>query len=115
MKSKKASIALIIVIIASVLIVGTITVLVIANAGKESAKAECSVDSDCIKVLTTCCGCEMGGNEICVPHGQEEIYRAKNCPKDPLCMAVYNCQIEKCTCFQGKCNAVITEKIQINE
>ncbi len=115
MKSKRASIAAIIVTIVSILIVGTATVLVITNAGRESDKAECSVNSDCIKTQTTCCSCEMGGNEICVPHGQEEIYRAKNCPQDPLCMAVYNCEIEECTCLQGKCNAVITDKIKITE
>lgn len=66
---------------------------------------KCSVDSDCIKISTSCCPCSMGGNEKCVyVLEKDEALRQKiNCPKDLICTAMYACNIESCSCENGEC------------
>jgi hypothetical protein len=76
---------------------------------------ECEKNYDCVKIQTTCCSCEMGGIEKCVPRGQEKIYEAKDCPEQPVCMALYNCEVKGCICSEGECTEIIGEKIKINE
>lgn len=72
---------------------------------KEKKPEECQTDNDCVKVLTTCCPCNMGGKEACVNKlGAENYIKSlENCPKDIFCAAVYNCKLEKCRCVGGKC------------
>jgi len=106
--NKRAIAPVAIIVVVAILLLGTIVTLVIIKTAQQKT-AECFTDSDCKKVQTTCCPCESGGSEICVPHGQENIYRPSNCPKDPLCIAMYNCKIERCVCKEGTCNAIVKE------
>ena len=66
---------------------------------------ECRVDSDCVKVQTTCCPCNMGGEEICAPKENVSYYEEKleECEENLFCAAVYNCKISSCGCVKGKC------------
>lgn len=75
---------------------------------RQEAK-ECSKDADCIKVQKTCCACSMGGEEVCIAKSMAEEVKAKNCPSDLMCIALYNCKIKSCSCVQGKCEAVPLE------
>jgi putative hemolysin len=70
-----------------------------------SLSSDCIVDSDCIKVQTTCCSCNMGGEEKCVSKNNIDIYseKLKNCSKNMVCAAVYGCNPDKCSCVNGKC------------
>ena len=68
--------------------------------------AECISDADCVKVQTTCCSCDMGGQEVCAVASQEKNLTANDCPADLMCIAMYACQIKSCACVQGKCGAV---------
>ena len=101
------SLVLTITFIAIVLI---IIFFVITSFPEKYGLVECSVNSDCMIVQTTCCACEMGGVEKCVPRGQEKIYRAEDCPEHPICIALYNCEVKSCVCSSGKCTEVIGEK-----
>lgn len=67
--------------------------------------SECTVDEDCVKVQTTCCSCSMGGNEVCVPKDKAEEYRMNEseCPKNNICVAMYNCNKNTCICEEGNC------------
>jgi hypothetical protein len=58
----------------------------------------------CVKVQTTCCPCEMGGQEACVPAEEAENYPPKNCSSRQICAAVYNCKNVTCSCSGGKCS-----------
>jgi len=72
----------------------------------DSDGAECVIDSDCVKVQTTCCSCSSGGEESCVPNNEVESYQQEleSCPSNLICIALYNCQIESCQCIEGKCS-----------
>ncbi len=104
---KNLSLVLTITFIIMVLI---IIFFVITSFPEKSGLAECNVNSDCMIVQTTCCPCEMGGVEKCVPRGQEKIYRAKDCPEHPVCIALYNCEVKSCICSAGECTEIIGEK-----
>ena len=95
---KKRAIIWIVVIIILAL------VILVFLGGKESIKTgkECNADSDCVKVQTSCCPCNSGGEEKCVPKNEAENYKL-NCSKEIFCAQVYNCKIEKCSCEEGKC------------
>jgi hypothetical protein len=112
-KSKK-NISLILTVI-FILAILTIILFVIGSFPDKNGIAECERNSDCVKVQTTCCSCEMGGSEKCVPHGQQGIYEAKDCPEDPLCIALYNCEVKGCVCSKGGCKEIIGEKVNIKE
>ncbi|MFZ5955877.1 MAG: hypothetical protein ACOYT4_05630 [Nanoarchaeota archaeon] len=94
---KKAQIGIIILIVA---LIGVIFLFYY-----KFPKKECSGDSDCVKVQTTCCPCEMGGEEICTSKSKAEEYKKNlsECDKDIMCAAVYNCKIEECGCESNKC------------
>ena len=66
---------------------------------------ECQTDSDCIKVQTTCCSCNMGGKEMCVSKKEVGFYekQLENCSKDSACIALYACDIKSCGCIEGRC------------
>lgn len=65
----------------------------------------CTVDTDCVKVQTGCCGCNMGGQEKCLNKPSVVFYqeKLKNCSKTTICPAVYGCNSDKCSCINGKC------------
>ena len=65
----------------------------------------CKIDSDCVKIQTTCCSCSMGGGEKCVSKSEINKYKAEleNCSKDLNCPAVYKCKIDKCICDNRTC------------
>ncbi|MEM4702880.1 MAG: hypothetical protein QXP53_00095 [Candidatus Pacearchaeota archaeon] len=69
---------------------------------------ECIVDTDCMKIQTSCCPCSQGGSEDCISIAARPIYESlmKDCPKDPVCIQQYNCHIIKCICQNSTCEAV---------
>lgn len=82
-------------------------VLVFVNGQGCEPQVECFSDSDCVKIQLTCCPCNMGGQEDCVPKGLASLYqeKLKDClPAEKLvCPAQYNCEIGNCTCVKGNC------------
>ncbi|MEA3248323.1 MAG: hypothetical protein U9Q73_01315 [Nanoarchaeota archaeon] len=68
---------------------------------------ENEIGGECVKVRTTCCHCNMGGVEKCVLESEVEEYEANlsECSKNPVCTALYACQIESCEYFDGECVA----------
>ena len=94
----------VVLIILGVIIVGAFIGM---QSKKESIEIECSSDSECIKVRTTCCPCSMGGEEICVSSSEEQSYKEKleeECTNENIaCVALYNCKIESCGCVEGRC------------
>ena len=62
----------------------------------------------CVKVQTTCCPCNMGGEEICVLKSEVEDYEmnSSECSPTVLCSAVFSCEIESCEYAGGECIAV---------
>ncbi|MCR4284990.1 MAG: hypothetical protein NUV97_03000 [archaeon] len=59
----------------------------------------------CVKVQTTCCGCNMGGSEKCVLGDEVEKYEKNlsECSPTIICGAVFNCEIESCEYIKGEC------------
>jgi len=82
-----------------------IAVLLIFCSGCIQQKQQCEKSEDCIKMQTTCCQCNMGGEEKCVLKSNSSLYMPKNCPPDKelICLAMYNCNIKNCSCIQGSC------------
>ncbi len=64
-------------------------------------------DVKCIKVQTTCCPCNMGGQEKCVLESEVEKYEMNlsECSENLVCIALYACQIESCEYIEGGCVA----------
>ena len=85
-------------------------ILVSGIEGCASKLTQCSANEDCVKVTTTCCPCEMGGEEKCVLKGTEKDYIPKDCPEGLMCIALYNCKIESCLCEEGKCKEKLIEE-----
>jgi len=111
-RNKKGLLGLIIVIV--VLVVGGFFLFWDANKneflyGNESFN--CGGNSDCVKVQTTCCPCESGGVEKCVPKSEADDYEKdlEDCPADLICAEVYNCKIESCDCVDGNCTEVLID------
>ena len=69
---------------------------------------ECKKDSDCIKMQTGCCPCNMGGKEICVSSSESKKYLdlLRNCDKKIICTAMYACSIKSCICVNNKCQSI---------
>lgn len=63
---------------------------------------------ECVRISSTCCPCNMGGEEVCVLRTEEESYKEKlaNCSKDIFCAAVYNCNKGKCQYVDNECKFV---------
>lgn len=84
-------------------------ILILFINGQEGCKpeAECYSHADCIKIQTTCCPCNMGGKEACMPRALAQIYedKLKECPlaNELVCTALYNCNIQNCSCIGGRC------------
>lgn len=107
MKKKALGNISLILTIVFILLFFTIILFVILSFPEKGELIECDSNDDCMKVLTTCCPCEMGGIEKCVPRGQRKIYEAKNCEEHPICIAQYNCNVEECKCLEGECTEII--------
>jgi hypothetical protein len=78
----------------------------VANLEIKECPPECSVDSDCVKVQTTCCSCGNGGNEICVPKNDASYYqeKLKQCSPNQICPRMMgSCVVYGCSCVNGKC------------
>ncbi len=86
-----------------------IIVLILLNKNGQMNEdlIECVSDNDCIKVKTTCCPCQMGGIEKCIPSQLIREYQEtlNACPPEGslMCLAMYNCQISNCLCIKGRC------------
>jgi hypothetical protein len=70
--------------------------------------AECTVDSDCVRVRDDCCGCENGGYDDAVPAATAESHdRALVCPAHPSCPGGNRCAPDLAPrCVQGSCSLV---------
>ncbi len=94
-------------IIVSVIITALILLLMAVTGAGCAPQAECFQNEDCAKVQLTCCPCNSGGTEACVPSTMAKLYedKLKDCPPQNqlICTALYNCKIENCTCVKGKC------------
>lgn len=71
---------------------------------KPISDKECEKDTDCIKRQVSCCSCNMGGQEKCINKNNSSVEeKLKNCQKDIICSAVYNCRDFSCSCQNNKC------------
>ncbi len=63
---------------------------------------------ECVKIQTTCCPCNMGGEEKCVLENEVDDYSVNlsECPENQFCMAMFNCKIESCEYINGECVGV---------
>jgi len=98
------------VVICALIVFSVAIALVKYNANHNLIVNEnCSSESDCVKVQTTCCSCSMGGEEKCMTKSMAEYYKeklAEECGASgtTLCPAVYNCEKDVlCKCTDGKC------------
>jgi len=93
------------VIIAIVLVLLIVLVAFTSKQGNTDAEKECSNDSDCVKQSTSCCSCNMGGEEACVSRKNASLIQEnlKNCNENIMCIALYNCRDFSCSCVNGKC------------
>lgn len=85
-------------IIFLILLALLVTLILIFQSKDSSILNETCPGPNCIKVQTTCCPCNMGGEEICVPKSKSKEYEINlsNCSPTQICPAVYNCKIETC-------------------
>jgi hypothetical protein len=104
--------ALFSILVLSVLLVITLfwTVRIIENqTGKGN---ECKVNEDCVIQQTTCCPCTMGGEEKCMPKQEAQEVQQRldeECDEDLICIALFNCMVESCSCDDGSCVDVLSE------
>lgn len=110
-RSKMNELSLIFTIV-FIVVVFLIIVFVISTSPQSEELVECREDSDCIKLQTTCCPCEMGGIEKCVPYGQQRLFEPKECSENPVCIALYNCEIRGCICVENECTEIVGEKVE---
>ena len=108
--SYKAQVSIFVVI--ALLIVGSIILMVTVRTNTNNGNsycndnyAECFSDNDCLRVQTSCCSCNMGGEEVCVVKEKANLYQINQneCSPDLICTASYNCKEESCGCTNGKC------------
>jgi len=98
--NKKLLVAIIIVAVLLVFVL-----IIIQKKEKQGKSGECSKDEDCIFQQTTCCSCNMGGNEVCMPKENSTYWKSKleKCEKNIICIALYNCKEISCVCKENKC------------
>ena len=107
-KSFKAQLSIYVII--ALLIVGSVILMVTVgvnnnNAPGDTNVAECHSGNDCLKVRTSCCSCDMGGEEVCVAKEKASLYQIdqNECSTDIACIALYSCREESCGCVSGRC------------
>ncbi|MEI6058472.1 MAG: hypothetical protein WCP89_01750 [archaeon] len=63
-------------------------------------KSPINNSEECVKIQTSCCPCNNGGDEKCVLKSEVEKYNEslKNCPGrgELICATFFNCKIESC-------------------
>lgn len=99
------------IIISLLVLLGILIFFIIAKKPEDNIKDTefaCEKDSDCIKVQTGCCSCSMGGEEKCVSNPEKQKYEdiLRNCDKQTMCIAMFACNIESCSCVDNKCSIV---------
>ena len=96
-----------IIILLLIILIFLIYFIVRSLNAKTIDLSKCKSDSDCIKVQTGCCSCNMGGAEKCVLNSMQTSYQDKlnNCSKNQMCLAVYSCTIKSCSCVNGVCDS----------
>ena len=60
----------------------------------------------CVLQQTTCCSCSMGGKQECMTADEAKIMQeklAKECKKDMMCIAMFNCENITCVYKDEKC------------
>lgn len=97
-------------IITTILCILSLLTLTFINGQGCAQQPECRTNTDCTRVQLTCCPCNMGGQEGCVPRALAPIYedKLKDCPPQEqlICTALYNCKVEECVCLKGNCEDV---------
>jgi hypothetical protein len=91
-----------------VILITILTLLIILIIGIFSSLKEANyIDKECVKVQTSCCPCNMGGEEKCVFKNDAEEYKINltKCKSGTICRAVFNCEIESCQYIDGECIA----------
>lgn len=100
--------------------VGIILILLISTLVFYSLSNELSVEEiekeyniTCVKQQTTCCSCEMGGEEECMTEQEAAETQARlerECKKDIVCIALYACEDFECKCINGTCQKVVSKE-----
>ncbi|MDO8517601.1 MAG: hypothetical protein Q7S33_05750 [Nanoarchaeota archaeon] len=109
MKKRQFNVLYIIFTILIVLIISFLFIYFNQQTKNEESKNICQTNSDCVKVQTTCCPCNMGGKEICATKNEAKEYQKKleNCSTtDLICPAMYGCTIQDCKCSNGICGEI---------
>ncbi len=70
----------------------------------ETIKA-CEIDSDCVQVRASCCGCSEGGEDTCLNNDFSERWENSmdNDCGGTACIQVYNCPEASCQCINNTC------------
>lgn len=78
------------------------------ECGNSAISNECNIDSDCLKVQSTCCACSSGGEEKCVNKNESQMYATiiANCSKLTICAQIYACTNQNCGCIHGRCSFI---------
>ena len=107
--NKRAGITIVLGIIVIAVLIYAISYRL--NDSAPASNETCSVNTDCVKQQTTCCSCEMGGQEECMSQA-EALKKQEDLAKCPnaVCIAMYACQDFKCGCVNGQCmeNSIIS-------
>ena len=108
---KKVSLFYICMILIFITLLVILVFSLVSNKQKSSLgidKNICLQDSDCVKVQTSCCSCNAGGEEKCVLKSEQKQYEdyLKNCSSRILCAQIFNCKINSCQCIKGSCNGI---------
>lgn len=104
---KNLLIVVIIVIIASSILYNKIFVFVAPELPEDEILYSCNSDLDCSKVNANCCGCSMGGSQICINRDYVSTWNKNleiKCRESVICPALYRCGINyTCSCQNSKC------------
>lgn len=87
-----------------ILLISIILILIIILLWPNFRKGD-GTNSTCVKVQTTCCPCNRGGEELCVLESESQEYNNKleNCSNNLVCAAFENCKIISCEYENGVC------------
>jgi putative hemolysin len=94
-----------------------LVILVILSIRLQGENSECKINEDCVLQQTTCCSCNMGGDEECMTKQKAEETQArldKECSVDIMCVAMYNCNVNKCECENGNCTGIFSNETEIS-
>jgi hypothetical protein len=102
---KKKTIYASIIIISAILILSSVLLFKSKEGTISPDSPSCIKDTDCIKVQTSCCSCNMGGEEKCILISEKQKYNEmlEKCTARTICTAMYACREFSCKCVQGKC------------